>query len=82
MPFAGLAQHCQQNPPFFACRAQSSAFPATNVIWGWFNFLVAFLLFANIGPLYVGTPGDTVFVSVGVLATGILLARIFERDNA
>lgn len=56
--------------------------PVTNVIWGWFNFLVAFLLFANMGPLYIGTPGDTVFVAAGVLVTGILLARIFGRDNA
>jgi hypothetical protein len=30
--------------------------PVTNVLWGWFNFLVAFLLFANVGPLYIGTP--------------------------
>lgn len=55
--------------------------PIANVVWGWANFLIAFLLFANIGPLYIGTPGDTMFVAAGMLVTGILLARIFEGDE-
>lgn len=50
--------------PHTLCSLQGAKLssPATNVIWGWFKFLVAFLLFANIGPLYIGTPGDTVFL--------------------
>ncbi|MBY4617002.1 hypothetical protein [Rhizobium redzepovicii] len=63
----------------FAPRSQRSS-PTANVVWGWANFLVAFLLFANIGPLYIGTPGDTIFVAAGMLVTGILLARIFGGD--
>ncbi|PDT03624.1 hypothetical protein CO666_13690 [Rhizobium chutanense] len=55
--------------------------PIANVVWGWVNFLIAFLLFANIGPLYIGTPGDTIFVAAGMLVTGILLARIFEDES-
>ncbi|MBB4215341.1 hypothetical protein FHT79_002510 [Rhizobium sp. BK212] len=55
--------------------------PTANVVWGWVNFLIAFLLFANIGPLYIGSPGDTIFVAVGMLVTGIVLARIFERES-
>ncbi|MBY5552259.1 hypothetical protein HFO41_12270 [Rhizobium leguminosarum] len=51
--------------------------PIANVVWGWANFLIAFLLFANV---YIGTPGDTIFVAAGMLVTGILLARIFEGD--
>ena len=58
-----------------------TASPTANVIWGWANFFIAFLLFANIGPLYIGTPGDTIFVAAGALVTGVVLARIFERDN-
>lgn len=68
--------------PFIRLQGAKTSSPVTNVVWGWLNFLVAFLLFANIGPLYIGTPGDTVFVAAGVLITGVLLARIFERDNA
>jgi hypothetical protein len=68
--------------PFARLQGAKLSSPAINVIWGWFNFLVAFLLFANIGPLYIGTPGDTVFVAAGVLVAGVLLARIFERYDA
>ncbi len=68
--------------PFVRLGSARLSSPVTNVIWGWFNFLIAFLLFANIGPLYIGTPGDTVFVAAGMLVTGVLLARIFERDHA
>lgn len=68
--------------PFVRLQGAKLSSPVTNVVWGWFNLLVAFLLFANIGPLYIGTPGDTVFVAAGVLVTGVLLARIFEKDNA
>ncbi|MBY5364534.1 hypothetical protein HFO97_32265 [Rhizobium leguminosarum] len=63
----------------FAPRAKPGS-SAANVVWGWANFLVALLLFANVGPLYIGTPGDTIFVAAGMLVTGILLARIFEGD--
>ena len=55
--------------------------PVVNVVWGWVNLLIAFLLFANIGPFYIGTPGDTIFVAAGVLVAGVLLARLFEREN-
>ncbi|MBX5160527.1 hypothetical protein HJB89_25920 [Rhizobium sp. NZLR8] len=64
----------------FAPRAQFSS-PTTNVVWGWANFLIAFLLFANIGPLYIGAPGDTIFLAAGTLVTGLLLARIFDGDS-
>lgn len=61
--------------------ARQPGSPTANVVWGWANFLIAFLLFANIGPLYIGTPGDTIFVAAGMLVTGVLLARIFESDR-
>jgi hypothetical protein len=61
-------------------RANGSS-PEVNVVWGWVNFLIAFLLFANIGPLYIGTPGDTIFVAAGMLVTGIILSRIFASTT-
>ena len=65
----------------FAGRAKLGS-PVANVVWGWANFFIAFLLFANVGPLYIGTPGDTIFLAAGMLVAGILLARIFEGDTA
>ncbi|MDC9837000.1 hypothetical protein [Rhizobium binxianense] len=64
----------------FAPRAKLGS-PTANVVWGWVNFLIAFLLFANIGPLYIGTPGDTIFAAAGMLVTGMVLARIFESGS-
>ena len=65
-------------------RASGGTFgsPAANVIWGWLNFLVAFLLFANFGPLYIGTFIDTIFVAAGMLLMGLVLARVFSGDKA
>jgi hypothetical protein len=68
--------------PFIRLADSRLSSPVTNVVWGWANVLVAMLLFANVGPLYIGTPGDTIFVAAGVLVTAVLLARFFERDAA
>lgn len=55
--------------------------PTANVVRGWANFLIAFLLFAQCrAALYIGTPGDAIFVAFGMLVTGILLDRIFEGN--
>lgn len=67
--------------PLVRLQGEGRSSPVVNVVWGWANLLVAFLLFANIGPLYIGTPGDTIFVAAGMLVTGVLLARLFERED-
>jgi hypothetical protein len=67
--------------PFVRMHGGALSSPVTNVVWGWANFLVAFLLFANIGPLYIGTPGDTIFVAAGLLVAGVILARVFEGGS-
>jgi hypothetical protein len=65
--------------PFEGATSAKLRSPQVNVVWGWINFVITFLLFANIGPLYIGRPEDTVFVAAGVLVTGQQLARIFGR---
>lgn len=67
--------------PFVRAGGAKLSSPEINVVWGWVNFLVAFLLFANIGPLYIGTPGDTIFVAAGMLVMGVILARIFGGES-
>ncbi len=68
--------------PFARMSGSRTSSAELNVVWGWANFVVAFLLFANIGPLYIGTPIDTIFIALGMLVAGLLLARIFARDAA
>lgn len=68
--------------PFARLSGTKLSSPITNVIWGSANFAVALLLFANAGRAYIGTLEDTAAIAAGVLLTGVMLARIFERDNA
>jgi hypothetical protein len=51
--------------------------PTVNVVWGWLNLLVAYLLFLDVGPRYLGSLPDTIASAAGVLLTGLMLARIF-----
>jgi hypothetical protein len=67
--------------PFSAGSGGAESSAELNVVWGWANFVVAFLLFANVGPLYIGTPIDTIFIAAGMLVAGLLLARIFARGR-
>lgn len=55
--------------------------PFVNLVWGWAHFLVAFALFASVGPLYIATPLDTVFVGAGMLLTGYLRTRAFRNEQ-
>ncbi len=68
--------------PFVRMTGKPVSPPVVNVVWGWVNFLIAFLIFANIGPLYIGTPGDTIFVAAGMLVMGVILAMIFGKREA
>ncbi|MBP1853363.1 hypothetical protein [Rhizobium halophytocola] len=68
--------------PFVRFGGGDLSSPIVNVAWGWLNFLVAFALFAGVGPLFIGTLGDTIFVAAGMLLAGLALARIFARDQA
>jgi hypothetical protein len=68
--------------PFVRMTGEATSPPVVNVVWGWANFLVAFVIFANIGPLYIGTPGDTIFVAAGMLIMGVILATIFGGRKA
>ncbi len=62
--------------PFVRMSAGGNS-PTTNVVWGWLNLLVAYLLFLDVGPRYLGSLPDTVASAAGVLLTGLFLARIF-----
>jgi hypothetical protein len=53
----------------------------TNIVWGWLNWLVAYVLFLDVGPRYLGSLVDTVAAAGGVLVMGLVLAQIFSREN-
>jgi hypothetical protein len=63
--------------PFVRMHGGDVSSPTVNVFWGWLNFLVAYLLFIDVGPRYLGSPFDTVAAAAGMLIMGLLLSRIF-----
>lgn len=68
--------------PFVRLSGTKLSSPVTNVLWGSANFAVALLLFTSIGWAYIGTIEDMATIAAGVLLTGMMLARIFERESA
>jgi hypothetical protein len=63
--------------PFVRLHGGTVSSPAVNVVWGWLNLLVAYLLFIDVGPLYLGSLVDTVASGAGMLLMGLLLSKIF-----
>lgn len=68
--------------PFARMHGGDVSSPTVNVFWGWLNFLVAYLLFIDVGPRYLGSPIDTVASAGGMLLMGLLLSRIFAGKSA
>jgi hypothetical protein len=50
-----------------------------NVLWGFANFVLAYLLIARVGSFDVHTADHVVSVGVGVLLSGVMAARSFGR---
>jgi hypothetical protein len=67
--------------PFVGARRGAVSSPVLNVVWGWLNLLIAYLLFIDVGPLYLGSLPDTVASAGGVLFTGLLLAKLFSGER-
>lgn len=67
--------------PLVRMQASDVSSPTTNVVWGWLNFLVAYLLFIDVGPRYLGSPIDTLAAAGGMLVMGVILARIFSQPR-
>jgi hypothetical protein len=68
--------------PFVGTAPGRVSSPMTNVVWGWVNLLVAYLLFIDVGPRYLGSLPDTFASGAGVLVMGLLLAKLFAGDRA
>jgi hypothetical protein len=67
--------------PFVRAHGGAVSSPALNVVWGWMNLLVAYLLFIDVGPRYLGSLPDTIASAAGVLLAGLFLARIFSGER-
>jgi hypothetical protein len=65
--------------PFAKPPGKALSSPVVNVLWGAFNFAIAYLLIFRIGPFDIRNTIDILLVAAGGLAMGIQLASWFGR---
>jgi hypothetical protein len=65
--------------PFAKPPGQGLSSSTVNVLWGFANFVVAYLLIARIGSFDPHAADQVIAVGVGVLLIGVMAARSFGR---
>ena len=63
--------------PFASPPGKGLSSPTVNVLWGAFNFVVAYLLILRVGPFDIHNNLDVLLVGAGALLMGINLSRWF-----
>jgi hypothetical protein len=67
--------------PFATPRGQGLSSSTVNVLWGFFNFVIAYGLACRIGGFDPRSTIDVAALGLGALLAGLLLARRFGRFN-
>ena len=65
--------------PFAKSPGQGLSSSTVNVLWGFFNLVVAYVLTLRVGVFDLHSMDQVVAFGLGILLTGILLARQFGR---
>jgi hypothetical protein len=65
--------------PFAKPPGEGLSSSTVNVLWGFFNFVVAFFLVCRVGSFDARSTGDALAFGLGVLAMGVISARMFGR---
>ncbi|MGP8233260.1 MAG: hypothetical protein ACLQL2_11460 [Methylovirgula sp.] len=65
--------------PFAKPSGQGLSSSTVNVLWGFANFVVAYLLIARVGSFDLRAGDHVIAVGVGVLLIGVMSARLFGR---
>jgi hypothetical protein len=67
--------------PFAKPPGQGRSSPTVNVLWGFFNIAIGYLLVCRVGDFDVKNAADAGAFGLGMLALGLLCARLFGRFN-
>jgi len=67
--------------PFAKPPGQGPSSSTVNVLWGFFNLAVGYILTCRVGGFDLRSTDQVVAFGLGILLTGILLARQFGRFN-
>jgi hypothetical protein len=65
--------------PFAKPPGQGLSSSTVNVLWGFFNLLVGYVLVCRVGNFDLRCTDDMVALGLGVLVLGVLTARTFGR---
>ena len=65
--------------PFAKPPGEGLSSSTVNVLWGFFNLAVGYVLICRVGNFDLRSTDHTVALGLGVLAIGVMLARTFGR---
>ena len=65
--------------PFAKPPGEGLSSSSVNVLWGFANFVIAYLLIAWVGKFDPRAPDQIIAVGAGVLVMGMMAARLFGR---
>jgi hypothetical protein len=65
--------------PFAKPHGQGLSSSTVNVLWGFVNIVVGYLLLCRVGTFDLRDSADAVACGIGVLAMGLMSARLFGR---
>jgi hypothetical protein len=67
--------------PFAKPRGEGLSSSTVNLVWGFANLVVAYLLILRVGEFDLRSTADAVTLGLGMLLIGLFLARHFGRFN-
>jgi hypothetical protein len=65
--------------PFATPPGQGLSSSTVNVLWGFFNLVLSYLLVFRVGGFHLRLTADAAALGLGMLAIGLLSARMFGR---
>ncbi len=74
----GISGHAFQSP-FASPPGQGLSSPTVNVLWGFFNLAVAYLLVCRVGSFSLLNTLHVLVLGAGILLMSLMLARAFGR---
>jgi hypothetical protein len=75
---SGVMGHPFQSP-FATPRGEGLSSSTVNVLWGFFNLVVAYFLICRVGHFDMQATGHAVALGAGILLMGVIAARLFGR---
>jgi hypothetical protein len=67
--------------PFAKPPGEGLSSSTVNIVWGFFNFVVAYLLIARVGAFDIRAVDQAIAAGLGALLMGLFAARMFGRVN-